>query len=249
MFVLYTVPVPSVMLRTGGRADGIILVDDTIVIFCDIELNGVLRGSDVSMDVSWFNGSTKLANSTRVILQGLTGDATDVQSIVILGPVQLSDVGTYECHVTLTPLLGLASPATTSGFINLPVKSSTTELKCKSPQSELASYGMVISLCLMLFVHSINIVMGFWPLYTMRRGIYIFTLGCVHIRLCTFIIHTLLYSYCVPGDVMCTSSGGHDTASVVGGILSLVVILISGVAALVIILLTLRIHTLTSALQ
>ena len=101
MFLFYTVPAPSVMLRIGGR---IILVDDTIVIFCDIELIGVLRGSDVSMDVSWFNGSTKLANSTRVIIQGLTGDATDVQSIVILGPVQLSDVGTYECRVTLTPL-------------------------------------------------------------------------------------------------------------------------------------------------
>ena len=142
---LYTVPVPSVMVRIGGRSEGIILVDDTIVIFCDIELIGVLRGSDVAMDVSWFNGSTKLANSTSVIIQGLTGDAINVQSIVILGPVQLSDVGTYECRVTLTPLLGLASPATTSGFINLPVKSSTTELKCKSPQSELASYGMVIS--------------------------------------------------------------------------------------------------------
>ena len=71
-----------------------------------------------------------LYNSTRVIIQGLTGDATDVQSIVILGPVQLSDVGTYECRVTLTPLLGLSSPATTSGFFNLPVKSSTTEDKC-----------------------------------------------------------------------------------------------------------------------
>ena len=142
MFLFYTVPAPSVMLRIGGR---IILVDDTIVIFCDIELIGVLRGSDVAMDVSWFNGSTKLANSTRVIIQGLTGDATDVQSLVILGPVQLSDVGTYECRVTLTPLLGLSSSATTSGFINLPVKSSTTEDKCKSPQSELASYGMVIS--------------------------------------------------------------------------------------------------------
>ena len=125
MFVLYTVPAPSVMVRTGGRADGIILADDTIVIFCDIQLNGVLRGSDVSMDVSWFNGSTKLANSTRVIIQGLTGDATDVQSIV-----QLSDVGTYECRVTLTPLLGLSSPATTSGFINLPVQLPITEDKC-----------------------------------------------------------------------------------------------------------------------
>ena len=61
MFVLYTVPAPSVMVIIGGRADGVILVDDTIVIFCDIELIGVLRGSDVSMDVSWFNGSTKLA--------------------------------------------------------------------------------------------------------------------------------------------------------------------------------------------
>ena len=129
-YSIYIAPAPSVMVRTGGRADGIILADDTIVIFCDIQLNGVLRGSDVAMDVSWFNGSTKLANSTRVIIQGLTGDATDVQSIVILGPVQLSDVGTYECRVTLTPLLGLASPATTSGFINLPVKSSSTEDKC-----------------------------------------------------------------------------------------------------------------------
>ena len=44
-----------------------------------------------------------------------------------------------------------------------------------------------------VFVHSI--VMGFWPLYTMRRGIYIFTLGCVHIRLCTFIItYIVVYS-------------------------------------------------------
>ena len=104
-YSIYIAPAPSVMVRTGGRADGIILADDTIVIFCDIQLNGVLRGSDVAVDVSWFNGSTKLANSTRVILQGLTGDATDVQSIVILGPVQLSDVGTYECRVILTPLL------------------------------------------------------------------------------------------------------------------------------------------------
>ena len=99
----------------------------------------------------------------------------------------------------------------------------------------------------MMFVHSI--VMGFWPLYTMRRGKYIFTLGCVHIRLCTFITYIVVYSYCVPGDVTCTSSGGHDTASVVGGILSLVIIIISGVAALVIILLTLRIRTLNSTQQ
>ena len=118
------------MLRTDGKVDGIILVDDTVVIFCDIELIRVLRGSDVAMNVSWFNGSTKLVNSARVVIPRLTDGPINVQSIVILGPVQLSDVGTYECRVTLTPLLGLSSPATTSGFINLPVKLSSTEDKC-----------------------------------------------------------------------------------------------------------------------
>ena len=107
------------MLRIGGRADGIIQVDDTIVLFCDIELMRVLRGSDVTVDVSWFQEGTELANSTRVIMPGLTGDATDVQSIVILSPVQLSDMGAYECHITLIPLLGLSSSITSSFFIHL----------------------------------------------------------------------------------------------------------------------------------
>ena len=94
-----------------------------------------------------------------------------------------------------------------------------------------------------MFAHSIV-----WQMHTMG-GIH------NHIKLCPHRLVDLLllpriatqyvFAYCVPGDATCTSSGGHDTASVVGGILSLVIILISGVAALVIILLILRIRTLT----
>ena len=89
---------------------------------------------------------------------------------------------------------------------------------------------------------------GFWQMHTMM-GVHKHIIRlCPHrvVWLILFLIHTF-FADCVPDDP--TSSGGHDTGSVVGGILSLVIILISGVAALVIILLILRIRTLNSTQQ
>ena len=51
------------------------------------------------------------------------------------------------------------------------------------------------------------------------------------------------------GDTTSSSNDGLDTGPVVGGVLSLVIILISGVSGLVIILLILKIRSLTSTHQ
>ena len=41
-----------------------------------------------------------------------------------------------------------------------------------------------------------SIVMGFWQMHNYDRWMYINTLGCVHIRSCTFIIHVVFFADC-----------------------------------------------------
>ena len=49
-----------------------------------------------------------------------------VHSSLTFSPVHFSDMATYECHVTLTPLLGPASPVSSSAsiFLNISTRSS-----------------------------------------------------------------------------------------------------------------------------
>ena len=118
MFLFHAVTLPSVMLR---RADDVILVGEDAVVYCDIKLERVKIGSNVTVDVTWLRGSVTLTNSTRVTISALTGDATDVHSSVTFSPVHLSDMATCVCHVTVTPLHGLSSPVTTSDSLLLVV--------------------------------------------------------------------------------------------------------------------------------
>ena len=102
-------------------SDEVILVGKDIEIYCDIDLIGVTLGRDIGVDVTWFRGNIILTNHPRVTISGLSADSTDIHSTLKLLSVLLSDMATYGCHVTLTPLLGSASPATASDFLLLVV--------------------------------------------------------------------------------------------------------------------------------
>ena len=114
---IIAVPLPLVKLRN----DEIILVGEDVVVYCDIDLIGVMRGRDVTVDVTWFQDRDPVRPDSRVIISGATGDVGGVHSSLTFSPVHFSDMDTYECRVTLTPLLGPASPVSSSAsiFINI----------------------------------------------------------------------------------------------------------------------------------
>ena len=92
-----------------GGVDDRVLVGDQVVLYCDIELSGVTRGSDVTVDVTWFKDSAPFNGA-------VTSDNGDtIQSTVIFSPVSFSDSATYVCQVTITPLNeGQSRPVTAS---------------------------------------------------------------------------------------------------------------------------------------
>ena len=98
-----------------------ILVEEDVVVYCDIDLIGVMRGRDVTVDVTWFQDRDPVRPDSRVIISGATGDVGGVHSSLTFSPVHFSDMDTYECRVTLTPLLGPASPVSSSAstFLNI----------------------------------------------------------------------------------------------------------------------------------
>ena len=97
----------------------IILVGEDVVVYCDIDLIGVMRGRDVTVDVTWLQDRDPVRPDSRVMISGATGDVGGVHSSLTFSPVHFSDMDTYECHVTLTPLLGPASPVSSSDSIFL----------------------------------------------------------------------------------------------------------------------------------
>ena len=91
------------------RSDDVILVGEDVVVYCDVDLIGVMRGSDVSVDVSWFQDSVPVRTDSRVSISGVTDGEDGGHSSLSFSPLHFSDMATYECHVTLTPLLGPAT--------------------------------------------------------------------------------------------------------------------------------------------
>ena len=114
--IIIIVPPASVRLR---KSPNMILVGEDVVVYCDIDLIGVMRGRDVTVDVTWFQDRDPVRPDSRVIISGATGDVGGVHSSLTFSPVHFSDMDTYECRVTLTPLLGTASPVSSSAFIFL----------------------------------------------------------------------------------------------------------------------------------
>ena len=93
----------------SGVDEGTILVGVEVVLYCDIELSGVMRGSDVTVDVTWFKDSAPFNGTVT------SDDGDTVQSTVTFSPVRVSDNATYVCQVTITPLNeGLSIPVTAS---------------------------------------------------------------------------------------------------------------------------------------
>ena len=116
IYVDVTVPSPFVRLR---KSPNMILGGEDVAVYCDIDLIGVMRGRDVTVDVTWFQDRDPVRPDSRVIISGATGDVGDVHSSLTFSPVHFSDMDTYECRVTLTPLLGPASPVSSSASIFL----------------------------------------------------------------------------------------------------------------------------------
>ena len=116
-YVTLPVPSPSLLLRN----DSIILVGEETVVYCDIDLIGVVRGSDVAVDVTWLKEGVPVSSDSRVTISGVTGDEDGVSSSLTFSPVHFSDMATYECPVTLTPLLGPASPVSSSQSLHLDI--------------------------------------------------------------------------------------------------------------------------------
>ena len=107
---------PSVMLRIS---EDIILVGEDVVIYCDIDLIGVVGGRNVAENVTWFKEGVPVRPDSRLTIFEATGDVGGIHSSLTFRPVHLSDTATYECRVTLTPLLGHASPVSCSASIFL----------------------------------------------------------------------------------------------------------------------------------
>ena len=105
------------MLRTS---EDTILVGVDSVVYCDIDLTGVTRERDVTVGVTWFQDGVPVTENSRVAISGVTSDAGRLHSSLSFAPVHFSDMATYECRVTLTPLLRPAtSPVTSSTSIYL----------------------------------------------------------------------------------------------------------------------------------
>ena len=95
---LIAVPCPSVTITMDGGVDNRVLVGDEVVLYCDIELNGVMRRSDVIVDVTWYKDSAPFNEAV------IPDDGDTVQSTVTFSPVRYSDSATYVCQVRVTPL-------------------------------------------------------------------------------------------------------------------------------------------------
>ncbi|CAI8016766.1 hypothetical protein GBAR_LOCUS10262 [Geodia barretti] len=63
---------PSVMLRIS---EDTILVGEDVVVYCDIDLIGVVRGRDVAVEVTWFQEGVPVRPDSRLTISGATGDA------------------------------------------------------------------------------------------------------------------------------------------------------------------------------
>ena len=97
-----------------------ILVGVEGVVYCDIGLIGMTRGRDVTVDVTWSQDGVPVTENSRVTIPGVTSDAGRLHSSLSFTPVHFSDMATYECNVTLTPILGPpTSPVTSSTSIYL----------------------------------------------------------------------------------------------------------------------------------
>ena len=96
--------------------EDIILLGEDVVVYCDIDLIGVVRGRDVAVNVTWFQEGVR--PDSRLTTSG-AGDVGGVHSSLTFSPVLFSDMATYECRVTLTPLLGPASSVSSSASIFL----------------------------------------------------------------------------------------------------------------------------------
>ena len=117
LHMIISVPPPSVMVRS----DDVILVGEDVVVYCDVDLIGVMRGSDVTVDVNWFQDSVPVRTDSRVSISGVTGDEGGGHSSLSFSPLHFSDMATYECHVTLTPLLGPATPVSSNNSLFLSI--------------------------------------------------------------------------------------------------------------------------------
>ena len=122
MLLIISVPPPSVMVGS----DDVILVGEYVVVYCDVDLIGVMRGSDVTVDVSWFQDSVPVRTDSRVSISGVTGDGDGGHSSLSFSPLHFSDMATYECHVTLTPLLGPATPVSSNASLFLSISECAT---------------------------------------------------------------------------------------------------------------------------
>ena len=106
---LIAVPPPSVTITMDGGVDDGVLVGDEVVLYCDVKLSGVMRGSDVTVDATWFKDSAPFNGAVT------SDDGDTVQSTVTFSPVHFPDNATYVCQVTITPLNeGQSRPVTAS---------------------------------------------------------------------------------------------------------------------------------------
>ena len=71
----------------------------------------------MTVDVSRFQDSVPVRTDSRVSISVKDGG----HSSLSFSPLHFSDMATYECHVTLTPLLGPATPVSSfhSLFLNI----------------------------------------------------------------------------------------------------------------------------------
>ena len=103
------VPPPPVTITLVGTVNNRVLVGVEVVLYCDIELSGVMRGSDVTVDVTWFRDSAPFSGAVT------SDDGDTVQGTVTFSPVSVSDNATYVCQATITPLNeGLSKPVNAS---------------------------------------------------------------------------------------------------------------------------------------
>ena len=99
------------IIRKDGRVDDIILVGDEVVLYCDITLKGVVDGSDVIVDVSWFKDNDPFNPFNEVIT---SNDEDAIQSKVTFSHVHISDRAVYICQVIISPLYERLSESVTT---------------------------------------------------------------------------------------------------------------------------------------
>ncbi|CAI8031820.1 MAM domain-containing glycosylphosphatidylinositol anchor protein 1 [Geodia barretti] len=269
---------PSVMVRIS---EDIILVGEDVVVYCDIDLIGVVRGRDVAVEVTWFQEGVPVRPDSRLTISGATGDVGGVHSSLTFSPVHFSDMATYECRVTLTPLLGPASPVSSSDsiFLNIsepvdPVRpedvtfrevqsdSVTVQWRVShisySPETYVVQYGTsreslihnssrthseegVMTYSVQLSglrdntTYYVQVLATNTALRSSRSSVESFTI--------------LVTSQMTTGQPASCQTESNESASIVGGILSLVVILIIGVSILGFVILILKIRTLKLMLE